>query len=109
MKDNIVERLLELKQISVGMADIIINNREGKSKLIDELKEDGYITWGETIILLKEIEIPYPKRTTDKIYPYVNPPGIQEYPDWTYDPHRPGQPRWEVTCSNNLNDVGEDE
>ena len=106
MKDKIVERLLELKQISIRNADTIINNGERKVLIIEELKDNEFITIHEAIILLKEkSEIVLPFGTPNQYYP----PSIQPYTDWTYDPHRPGQPRWEVTCSNNLNDVGGDE
>jgi len=107
MKDKIVERLLELEQISIRNADVIINNGERKVLIIEELKDGGFITIHETIVLLKEKnEFVLPFGTpNDTQYP----PVIRKYTDWTYDPHRPGQPRWEVTCSNNLNDGGGDE
>ena len=44
MKDKIVERLLELEQISIRNADVIINNGERKVLIIEELKDDGFIT-----------------------------------------------------------------
>lgn len=101
MKDNIIERLLSEGHIGIKIADIILNNKEGKVTHITNLKDDGIITNWEAVTLLKENEsgsIPFdvPNQTFPAM-PLIYPPN---YYDWTWDPNRPGTPRWDVTCTN---------
>ena len=94
MKDQIVARLLEQGHITVGMADTLLNNQLEKTSIVTQLREDGIISIQETITLLKESDqVVFPPVPTMPYKPYQ--------PDWTYDPHRPGQPWWTVTCTNN--------
>jgi|SaaInl74LU_5_DNA_1037368.scaffolds.fasta_scaffold13869_5 hypothetical protein len=96
MKDQIIERLLNQGHITIEMADILINNRLEKSTLIAELNRDGQINIKESIILLRDEE---PYMGFNPIMPPSMP--FKPYqPDWTYDPHRTGQPWWTVTSSN---------
>ena len=93
MKDQIVSRLLEQGHITVDMADTLLNNQLGKSRIVAELRGDGIISIYETIILLKEADqLVFPQMPAMPYKPYQ--------PDWTYDPFRPGQPWWTVTSSN---------
>lgn len=93
MKDQIVSRLLEQGHITVDMADTLLNNQLGKSRIVAELRGDGIISIHETIILLKETDqLVFPQMPAMPYKPYQ--------PDWTYDPFRPGQPWWTVTSSN---------
>ena len=102
MKNSIIKRLLEGNLISIQGADNIINNGNRKVIIIDELHENGHINYDEVITLLmndETFEIPFGIPNSTQF-----PPTIQPYTDWTWDPHRPGQPRWVVTCSNDLKD-----
>lgn len=102
MKDSIIERLLKNNHITILMADSLLNNRDEKTSIIKTILESGYINFSEAVTLLKDVEtISIPFGTPNQINP--TNPWIQPYTDWTYDPNRPGQPRWEVTCSNDLN------
>lgn len=87
MKDRIIERLLSEGHISVRIVDIILNNKEGKVTHIANLKDDSITNW-EAITLLKDNET--------QPMPLTYPPN---YYDWTWDPNRPGTPRWDVTCT----------
>ena len=98
MKDKIIERLLDQGHIVIQCADRILNHRGEYVRDIEDLHRDGNISTGEAITLLKEsdtVEIPFG-------VPTHYPPTIQPYTDWTWDPNRPGAPRWTVTCSHDL-------
>lgn len=96
MKDQIVSRLLEQGHITVDMADSLLNNLLEKTTIVTRLREDGIISIHETIILLKETDqVVFPQMPQIPTMPFK-----PYQPDWTYDPHRPGQPWWTVTSSN---------
>ena len=98
MKDKIIERLIDQGHIVIQCADRIINQKDGYIQDIEDLHRDGNISTSESIILLKEIEtVEIPFGT-----PNHYSPTIQQYTDWTWDPYRPGNPQWIVTCSHDL-------
>lgn len=85
LKDNILERLLVNNQLTIEMADLILNNKEGKMDLISDLLHNCIITNHEALVLLKDNETPQfsfgiPNQTT----PYVQHVMLP-YMDWS--PH----------------------
>lgn len=90
MKDSIVERLLTQGHITIHMADTILNDGLEKATILTALREDGIITTYEVVVLLKD-----GATLNNALPPIANPlPFDPNYgrPDWTYDPHRTGQP-----------------
>lgn len=76
-KDNILENLLTEGHITIKMADLILNNKYGRTEIIEELAHDCIITKGQAIILLKENEsFNFPTYIPDTT------PIIQPYMDW---------------------------
>lgn len=77
VKDAIIEKLLTEGHITIQLADLILNNKDGRTELIEDLAHDNIITKGQAIILLKENE--------SFIFPTYIPdttPIIQPYMDW---------------------------
>lgn len=76
LKDNILENLLTEGHITIQLADLILNNKDGRTEIIEDLAHDGIITKGQAIILLKENESfnfsTYIPDTTPIIQPYMD-------------------------------------
>jgi hypothetical protein len=106
MKDYIVERLLTEGHITIEMADLILNNKQGKTQIISDLATNGNITKLEAVTLLKEKQTEsFPGfGTPNQTLPWVQPISLP-YVDWSTPGTIPNQPRWTVTCStdNDLN------
>ena len=96
MKDQIVERLLDQGHIVIACADRLLNHKGAYLQDIEDLHRDGNIGTKESIILLKE-----DSSFNTPNYPIMDQPNI----DWPLGPNRTGAPKWEVTCSNDLNNT----
>ena len=88
-KEEIVKRLLDEGHIVIACASRILNKKEDYLTDIEDLRTDGNISTDEAIVLINE------NQTQIGSYPKYTP-----NTDWTWDPNRPGNPYWEITCSN---------
>lgn len=83
MKDFIIERLLIEGHITIEMADLILNNMQGKTQIISDLVKDGNISKLEAVTLLKENETRIPSiGIPNQTNPWINP-GTQPYQPYT--------------------------
>lgn len=68
-----------------------------KTYIVQNLLDKDLITAEEAVILLET-------QQTIQHVPYGPNPYYTGKPDWTYDPHRPGQP-WYTTTSTNGDNI----